>query len=400
MKRNRRTAGIPKEQKYFHIEGDELLFPRGAIRPVVGLCAKHGVKLQVTDNRSEGVLKLLGIEFIGTLRDYQEAAVKDVLQREFGVLVLSTGGGKTITAIYLMCQHAVSTIISVPNVELAHQWLRSIKQFTNLTSVGLLGDGVVDIQPVTVAIINSLSDHSEMLADKFRYVIFDKGHRCGSEMYINGPLTLLPTKYQTGLSATFYRRDGRNDVLEWFLGSIVHEGDKDELRDKGAVLRPDVCQIPTNFFYNNPAGEYQRMISAMVEDGNRNELIANEVIQDVQYRKNGGITLVVSDRKKHLENILEIVKKHIPESWVFLLTGSTKRKERREIVEKLNGYGSFVLFSTVALISEGFDLRQIISAHLATPLTFKLRIVQIIGRVLRPESGKRPVVIDYVDSKV
>jgi len=57
VKRNRRTAGIPKEQKYFHIEGDELLFPRGAIRPVVGLCAKHGVKLQVTDNRSEGVLK-------------------------------------------------------------------------------------------------------------------------------------------------------------------------------------------------------------------------------------------------------------------------------------------------------------------------------------------------------
>lgn len=37
---------------------------------------------------------------------------------------------------------------------------------------------------------------------------------------------------------------------------------------------------------------------------------------------------------------------------------------------------------------------------LGTPIKFKGRLLQVVGRILRPGDGKRPIVFDYVDSHV
>jgi superfamily II DNA or RNA helicase len=60
-----------------------------------------------------------------------------------------------------------------------------------------------------------------------------------------------------------------------------------------------------------------------------------------------------------------------------------------------------VLIATGQLVGEGFDCRELSTLFIATPVRFSGRVVQYLGRVLRPAPGKECArVFDYVDSKV
>jgi superfamily II DNA or RNA helicase len=127
-------------------------------------------------------------------------------------------------------------------------------------------------------------------------------------------------------------------------------------------------------------------------------MIVNELQADVLGCNGNGVALVVSDRVGHLEKLKELTEKtSIPSDRIALLTGETKSEKRKEIIERLNDGGISVVLSTISLISEGFDYSRFSSLHLATPISWKGRILQIVGRILRPEEGKQPVVVDYVD---
>jgi superfamily II DNA or RNA helicase len=60
--------------------------------------------------------------------------------------------------------------------------------------------------------------------------------------------------------------------------------------------------------------------------------------------------------------------------------------------------GVKVLVATGQLIGEGFDCRELSTLFLATPIRFNGRLLQYLGRVLRPAPGKdRARVYDYLD---
>jgi superfamily II DNA or RNA helicase len=60
-----------------------------------------------------------------------------------------------------------------------------------------------------------------------------------------------------------------------------------------------------------------------------------------------------------------------------------------------------VLIATGQLIGEGFDCRELTTLFMATPVRFSGRIIQYLGRILRPAPGKkRARVFDYVDINV
>jgi superfamily II DNA or RNA helicase len=56
--------------------------------------------------------------------------------------------------------------------------------------------------------------------------------------------------------------------------------------------------------------------------------------------------------------------------------------------------------ATLQLISEGFDCSGLSSLFLTTPITFEGRLLQVIGRIMRPAENKIPCVYDYVDDQV
>jgi superfamily II DNA or RNA helicase len=71
------------------------------------------------------------------------------------------------------------------------------------------------------------------------------------------------------------------------------------------------------------------------------------------------------------------------------------------VVEALNGGKVKVLVATGQLIGEGFDAAALSTLFLATPIKFNGRLLQYLGRVLRPAPGKDQArVFDYLDVNV
>jgi superfamily II DNA or RNA helicase len=331
--------------------------------------------------------------FRGSLRDYQERAVRDVCKRDFGVLEAATGSGKTVTALAVIAQRGQPTLILVHTKELLHQWAAKVREFLGIEP-GLIGDGKFSIGPVTVAIVNTARKRLNELPQHFGHLIVDEAHRAPSSMF-REVVTAFDCRFMLGLTATPYRRDGLGKLVFLTLGDRTHKVDPDELREDGAVLSPDVVRRETSFsfFYQD---DYQEMLTALVEDQERNEQIADDVIQRAAGDRD--TCLVVSDRVQHCETLAAMLRDRGAE--VRTLTGQTPRKQREQIVEEVQGGQVNVLVSTLQLLGEGFDCSGLSALFLATPVKFKGRVLQVVGRILRPADGKRPVVFDYVDSQV
>lgn len=110
----------------------------------------------------------------------------------------------------------------------------------------------------------------------------------------------------------------------------------------------------------------------------------------------GGVCLVLSDRKAHCETLVGLLAARGVEA--AILTGGLSNGERQAVVAALNAGQVRVLVATGQLIGEGFDCRELSTLFLATPIRFNGRLLQYLGRILRPAPRKdKPQVYDYVD---
>jgi len=113
-----------------------------------------------------------------------------------------------------------------------------------------------------------------------------------------------------------------------------------------------------------------------------------------------GISLVLSDRRAHCENLQTLLRYRFKVD-AELMTGEMPVQERQAVVARLNAGLARVVIATGQLIGEGFDCRGLTTLFLATPVRFSGRVLQYLGRVLRPAPGKHKArVFDYVDVQV
>jgi superfamily II DNA or RNA helicase len=143
-----------------------------------------------------------------------------------------------------------------------------------------------------------------------------------------------------------------------------------------------------------PPTEYSQVLSELTRNADRNDLIAADVAREAG--NGAGVCLVLTDRKAHCETLAGLLAAHGLKAAV--LTGDLSKRERDQVVANLSSGGVKVLVATGQLIGEGFDCRQLSTLILATPIRFNGRLVQYLGRVLRPATGKEKAkVYDYVD---
>ncbi len=87
-----------------------------------------------------------------------------------------------------------------------------------------------------------------------------------------------------------------------------------------------------------------------------------------------------------------------------VLQGGVGKKARRLITDRLAAARSgdgVILLATGSFLGEGFDCPPLDTLFLTFPIAFKGRLVQYVGRVLRPIDGKTRVEVhDYVDTRV
>lgn len=369
-----------------------LRFPRGFANEAVRLIRQlEGKAPVIVDKRSEQ--DHVSFRFSGQLRPYQVNAVDKVTARQFGVLESGTGSGKTVMALAVLAKRAQPTLVLVHNKELLYQWAERIESFLGVQA-GLVGDGKFDLQDVTVAIVNTARNKIDKLQNHFGHLVVDECHRVPSSLFTD-VVTGFDCLYMLGLSATAFRRDGLSRLINIYLGDLVHRVDKKNLEAVGAVLRPKLLIHETSFFFVY-RDNYQDLLKALTTDEPRNNQIADDV--KAECKRGGGGILVVSDRVAHCELLVGLLLQRGVDA--RLLTGRTPTEERQQTVADVQAGKVQVLVSTLQLIGEGFDCSGLASLFLTTPIKFSGRLLQVVGRILRPAEGKVARVHDYVDHEV
>ena len=392
------TGNIPEVLRFYKQDGDSLVLPRGFVRQLLGMAKREGIRYRIEDRRR--VLSEVDFGFNGRLRPFQKEAVEKILSRDFGTLSAPTGSGKTVMALSAIATRKQPALWVVHTRELQNQTIERIEAFLGIPSneIGIIGNGKKTVgEKITVALVQSLYKCAHEVTEQVGHLIVDECHRAPSRTFTEA-VTAFDSKFMLGLSATPWRRDKLSKLIFWCLGDVVHEIKKVELVETGDVLRADVVMRNTDFQpFSDPQTEYTTMLSELTEDAERNLLIAEDVVNEA--RNGSGVCLVLSDRKAHCEALQSVLKGFRVKA--ELLTGDLNNGERQRVVEDLNAGKVKVLIATGQLIGEGFDCAELSTLFLATPIKFDGRLLQYLGRVLRPAPGKdRAKVFDYVDVHV
>ena len=396
------NRGTPKTLKFYRRTANNgLVVPRGFMRQLMLAAKKSDIDLQIDDRRRK--LTDRDFRFQGVLKPFQETAVAVMARKAFGTLNAPTGSGKTVIALNLIARRRQPTIIVVHTRELAAQWMERIDQFLGIPKeeIGFIGGGKnTPGGPITVAMVQSLYKCATQIAPQFGHIVVDECHRAPSRTFTEA-VTAFDTFYMLGLSATPWRRDRLSELIYWYLGDVHHEIDKSSLVAEGHLLDVEVVTRQTAFKpYYDPVNEYSKMLSELTSDDQRNRQIVRDVVDETRRLNQGEVCLVLSDRKHHCENLQGLLK-HKHHISAELLTGDLGEDQRRRIIEKVRKGECRVLVATGQLVGEGFDCPNLSVLFLATPIKFSGRVLQYLGRILRP-SGKaeHARVYDYVDQHV
>lgn len=135
------TARTPRVIACFEQQGRFLVLPRGSFAPLAELLDGLGVRLELTDERTDGVA--LDTRFTGELTDTQTEAAQEMLAHELGVLCAPPGIGKTVIAASLIAARGRSTLVLVHSKPLLEQWIQRLTQFLDLDikQIGIIGAG-------------------------------------------------------------------------------------------------------------------------------------------------------------------------------------------------------------------------------------------------------------------
>ena len=142
------------------------------------------------------------------------------------------------------------------------------------------------------------------------------------------------------------------------------------------------------------------LLNHIVTDPERNGKIIRKISDELNAAR---FPLVISDRTEHLRSLEILLNENYKDVNSVCITGDLTQKQRADALKKLLDFKSqktrTVLFATASLIGEGFDLPELDTLFLTTPLSFEGRLVQYAGRLHRLAEGKVTVKIyDFLDS--
>ena len=394
------NRGTPKMLKFYDkVRDGGLWIPRGYMRQLLLLCKRKGITYEIDDRRRTSTP--IDFHFSGRLKPFQQKAVMAMMSKDFGTLSAPTGSGKTVMALYIMAKRKQPCLIVVHTRDLAIQWMERIEKFLGISKdlVGFIGGGKINMgDKMTVALVQTLYKCAEEISKKVGFLVVDECHRCPSRTFTEAVIA-FDSKYMLGLSATPFRRDNLSRLIFWHLGDVHFRIDQKQLVRTGDVLAAEVIVRETKFKpYYDPVNEFPKMMSELTLDDERNRLIVSDIAKEAE--QNDGVCLVLSDRKKHCETLQSMLryKYKIPAG---LLTGDLSAGDRRDVLDRLDQGEIRVLIATGQLIGEGFDRSDLSPLFLVTPIKFSGRVLQYLGRVLRPAPGKKKArVYDYVDVHV
>ena len=319
-------------------------------------------------------------KFIGNLRPEQQVIQKEAIEhlnRQGSILIaVYPGGGKTITSLSMCSKIGMRTMILVNRVVLMDQWKKSILRFfSDRVKVQIVESKDEMEDGVDFYIMNALNVPKRS-SDDFHAigtVIVDEVHMMITQVFVRS-LAYLAPRYLIGLSATPYRPDGLDVLLDLYFGEarivrnlqrhhavyavetgIVIEGEKD---DRGKLM-------------------WNTVLQAQMDHPGRNDFIRRLCLF---FRERS--ILILCKRVEHIVALRNLISS--PEATVTTLKGSETEYDPE----------ARILIASIQKVGTGFSHDRLDMLILACDT--EEYFLQYLGRVFR-RPDVVPIVMDIVD---
>lgn len=380
--------------------------PRGSIRLVKESLAEDGLVPRVQIDHRIAPLAMYGLrEPLGFVGKYvfQQEGVNALVTHLQGMIVLPCGVGKSRLGIGAIHAVGCRALVIVHTIDLADQWAEQTTKLLGLLP-GRIGGGETSFDfksPITIAVIDSLVPLLEERAfgwdpAPFGLVIVDEMHRAPSKTFQRA-LRLLPARYRLGLTATPFREDGMDPLMEWSFGPRLLEKTTAEMIAAEVLMPAEIEIIETGFTFHYDGPDKKRLAQLdrdVTTDLSRNVMIAERAAAEARA---GETVLVLTNRKLHVMELAQMIQDR--GVGVKMATSATSRKKRKGAIQEMRD-GDLSVFVATSLADTGLDIPRLSRILLAFPQRAKGGTIQRLGRLLRNWPGKKPKLIDYWDSNV
>jgi len=349
------------------------------------------------------------------VRKYQidsiRAWVDDINVTGNGVIKAPTGSGKSVIAIL----SALEMLKNKPNSKIVYTVNSTtlLKQFQNFAKKEdlpfLLVSGEVDelkngqkSDLIALSVSYYYSQKKQKKHEKLKelisnadLIIIDEAHHTPASM-LKSLLMDSPNSIRLGLSATPLREDGRELEILGLLGKISYSIDYTELVKNNylvpleyiqyetvpsKVIKEEIRNIDVIKSYDSFAKTYSRLLRLFENSPYTNKQIIAKIKEINKYP-----ALVIVRRIAIAKKLSELMNENgIIADWV---SSKSTLEERMEKIEALKNGKLQVLIST-SLADEGLDIPNLSLVVLLTQGKSRIKLVQRIGRVMRPSQNKQ-----------
>lgn len=301
------------------------------------------------------------------LRYYQKEAIEALLKNNGGIVCLPCGAGKTRMAVEYIKQMNTDALVVVHTTDLRGQWN------------AVLPEGSMAVTYQSIKDISMLKN--------YKLVIFDECHRVAAKSIYKIAMKCDNATIMS-LSATPYRDDGEDLKIEAAVGRIVYEQPRKKLIEEGWLA---TAAVYYHDLTENPKKWYEKYSDAY-EDYIVNNEERNSAITEIALSNRDKKILILVNKIEHGNKLNGMIKDSI------FINGRLKKKERKDIIEKLLKGEISVIIAT-SIFDEGIDIPLLNTVILAVGGKSSIKLTQRIGRPLRKVEGiaKNVVVYDFID---
>lgn len=347
---------------------------------------------------------------------YQKIAVEKMLDYGRGVILVGTGGGKTLimslflSSLFKNLKKTEKTLIIVPSIQLVEQTYKDLIEYgIDETIISKWsGDNEfknTDIIISGVDILLSANSDLKFIKD-IKLLIVDEVHIVKRQNEINKIIKKINSPNRFGFTGTL--PEEKIDCWNIFgkIGPIIFKRKSNELIDSN-IITPAKINI-LNINYNrkshqdlhdilyNPDIEgnfYQKEINYLIENKFRNNLILQI---SKKTKKN---TLIMVDRILHGEILFDLLSKETKKK-IYFIQGSVLVDEREKIRNIMESDDDVVCIAISKVFSTGINIKNIHNIIFSTPGKAKVKIIQSIGRGLRLHRHKQKLIIYDISDDV
>ncbi|PHQ41479.1 DNA repair helicase [Halorubrum sp. C191] len=338
-----------------------------------------------------------------------------------GTVILPTGSGKTFLGLQAIADAGVSALVITPTIDLMNQWHATLTNAFGgqLTAeIGVLGGGSHEIAALTVTTYDSAYRYIDEYGDRFGLLITDETHHLAAETYLQIPeMTIAP--YRLGLTATYERADGREELLEDRMGPVVYEEVVDNLAGE-FLSEYETIQMSVELTseersaYDDEYQLYRDYVDTHDFDLWKEQGYA-EFLKRTSYDPQGRRALIAKQRAeriartatKKLDTLDNLLKRHHDDRVIVFtanndfaydisrefvlpcITHQTDTDERTEILERFRT-GEYSMLATSQVLDEGIDVPAANVGIILSGSASKRQYAQRLGRILRPTDDRQP----------